>query len=69
MRWVYALALYLDGAGTLDDVREGVTTLEEIELEARRLLGSAHPMTKEIEGTLQNARAALRDRETPPTSK
>ena len=69
MRWVYALALYLDGAGTLDDVREAVTKLEEIVRTARRLLGSAHPMTKEIEGTLQNARAALRDRETPPTSK
>ena len=48
---------------TLDDTREAVTTLEEIELIARRVLGGAHPLTKRIEGGLREARAALRARE------
>ena len=37
-----------------------MTTLEETELIARRVLGSAHPLTKGVESELQNARAALR---------
>ena len=35
---------------------------------ARRVLGTAHPLTKGIEGDLQYARAALDARETPPSS-
>ena len=66
MRWNYATALYLDTSATLDDLREGMSTLEEIEPIARRVLGGAHPMTVEIEENLQDARAALRARETPP---
>ena len=50
---------------TLDDVREAVTTLEDAERTARRVLGGAHPLTMVIERALQNARAALRARETP----
>ena len=65
-RWNYARALYEDPAATLDDLREAVTTLEEAEQTARRVLGSAHPTAKEIEHKLQDARAALRARETPP---
>ena len=45
MRGVYAVAFYEDPAATLDDLREAVTTLEEIEPIARRVLGSAHPVT------------------------
>ena len=45
-----------------------MTTLEEIEPIARRVLGGAHPTTVGIEGPLQSARAALRARETPPPS-
>ena len=63
MRKIYAEALYRADGATLDDVREAVTTLEETELIARRVLGSAHPLTKMIEGGLQDARAALRARE------
>ena len=48
-----------DGA-TLDDLREAVTTLEDAERIARRVLGAAHPLTTGIEEQLQNVRAALR---------
>ena len=35
-------------------------TLEEIEPTARRVLGGAHPLAQDIEGSLQTARAELR---------
>ena len=57
MRWMYARALYNDPSATLDDVREAVATLEETERTARRVLGGAHPLTGNIERSLQNARA------------
>ena len=66
MRWTYAEALYKADGATLDDIREAVTTLEEIERTARRVLGGTHPTTESIELTLQYARAALRVRETQP---
>ena len=56
---------YMDEGATLDDLREAVTRLEEIERTARRVLGGAHPLTVDIEGVVQNARAALRAREAP----
>ena len=65
MRWNYALALCCDPSATLDDVREAVTTLTEIEGTARRLLGGSHPHTGGIEDTLREARAALGAREAP----
>ena len=54
----YAEALYRNGDATLDDLNEAVTTLEEIEPTARRVLGGAHPLVGSIEEDLQNARAA-----------
>ena len=70
MRVIYAQSLYKgDDAtlGTLDDLREAVTTLEDTERTARRVLGGAHPLTNGIERTfLRNARAKLRAREAPP---
>ena len=60
---LYAENLYNDPAATLDDLREAVTTLEDAERIARRVLGSAHPVTKGMEDELQLARAALRARE------
>jgi len=42
-----------------------VTTLEDAERIARRVLGSAHPLTSAIEQHLRCARTALRARETP----
>ena len=70
MRWIYASALYKDAGATLDDLREAVNTLEETERTARRVFGSAHPLTETLEQYLRAARAALRARETssPPGS-
>ena len=64
MRTSYAEALYTDPDATLDDLREAVTTLEETERTARRVLGGAHPLVVTVERHLQDARAALRARET-----
>ena len=60
MRWVYAEALYKDGA-TLDHLRESVATLEDTERIARQVFGGAHPLTVDIEDDLRTARAALRE--------
>ena len=68
IRCNYAMSLYEDPAATLDDLREAVTMLEEIEPTARRVLGGAHPDTTRIENALRSARAELRARDTPPTS-
>ena len=64
----YAKALYKDDDATLDDLREAVTMLEEIEPTARRVLGGAHPDVVGIGLSLRNARAALAARETPSAS-
>ena len=66
MRWSYARALYEDTSAALADLREAVTTLEEMERIVRRKFGSAHPLTKKIEVSLEEAQAALRSRETQP---
>jgi len=65
LSWNYARALYEDGA-TLDDLnlREAVTTLDDTDRIARRVLGGSHPLTTQIEEELQNARGILRARET-----
>ena len=65
MRWCYAEALYKDYSATLDDLRESVATLEDVERTIRRIFGSAYPLSTSIEEQLQEARAALRARETP----
>ena len=63
--WCYAEALYKDDGATLGDLREAVDTLEEAESVARRVFGGSHPLVPGIEAVLQDARAALRARETP----
>ena len=65
MRSNYVEALWRDPAATLDDLREAVTTLEDIARIARRVLGGAHPLTLGIERSLQKARNVLHARETP----
>ena len=67
MRNNYAEALYEDASATLDDLREAVTTLEEVEPIARRVLGGAHPTAVGLEQNLQQARATLRAREASPS--
>ena len=65
MRLNYATTLWMDAGATLDDLREAVSTLEETERTAWRVFGGDHPLTKGIELSLRNARAALAARETP----
>jgi len=65
MRRTYAQALYHNPGATLDHLREAVTTVEEIERIARRVLGGTNPITTAIECELRKSRAALRARETP----
>ena len=64
MRKTYAVALINAGA-TLDDIREAITTLEDIERIARRVVGGANPITMRIVALLRDARAILRAREAP----
>ena len=68
MRGVYAQTLYIADDATLDDLREAVTTLEETVLIARRVLGSTHPLTTDIEDNLRRSRAVLRASDKPSTS-
>jgi len=65
IKMAYAETLYKDADATLDDLREAVTTLLEPERTARRVFGGSNPLTVDIEGSLRDARAALRARETP----
>ena len=65
MRRVYGKALYMNNGATLDHLREAVTTLEETERVARRVLGGAHPLTMEIECAGWRAGARLHARENP----
>ena len=58
-----ARALREDDGATLDDLREAVTTLEDTEPIARRVLGGAHPLSGAIGRSLQNARTVLHARE------
>ena len=67
MRWNYARTLYENEGATFDHLREAVTTLEDTEPTARRVLGGENPLTSSIVDDLQDARAALRPRETPST--
>ena len=62
MRCIYGEAMYKDPDATLDDLRKAVTTLEETERTARRVLGVAHPTTSAIEEALRIARDVLRVR-------
>ena len=64
-RYYYTVALYKDPDATLDDLREAVTTLEETERTARRVLGSAHPHAVRTKRALEESQAKLRARETP----
>ena len=65
MRKIYARALFEDPDATLDNIRQAVKILEELQRTARRLLGGAHPDVARIERTLRTAQAALRAREAP----
>ena len=57
------MAITSDPAATLDDLREALTTLEETERTARRVLGGAHPLTVGTEQQLRKLRELLAARE------
>ena len=59
-------ALYCCDDATLDDLREAVTTLEEVERTARRVLGGAHPLVLALESSIRLSRKALQTREASP---
>ena len=63
MRWSYAQSLYYDSGATLHDLREAVTTLEDLERITRRVFGGAHPLVRVTEDFLRKSRRALSDRE------
>jgi tetratricopeptide (TPR) repeat protein len=63
LRWSYAVALRRDDSATLEDLREAVTMLEDVERIARRVLGGAHPFTVGVEKSLRNARTVLAARD------
>ena len=52
-----------DPDATLDDIREAVRTLEDLERTTRRVLGGAHPFATGIVDALRQSRATLRARE------
>ena len=58
------MALYRDPDASLDDLHKAVTTLEDTIRTARRVLGGAHPLAKQVEDQLRKSRAALNARET-----
>ena len=59
MRVVYAAARYKAENATLDDLREAVATLEEIERTTRRVFGGAHPFAVLVARDLQNAQRKI----------
>ena len=62
--WSYGEALYHADGATLDELREAVTTLEEVERPTQRVFGISHPLVTAIEYHLRLARAALHARKT-----
>ena len=63
LRWRCAEALYKDDGATLDELREVMTTLDDAERIARRVLGNLHPTTEGMRRDVQVVRAALAARE------
>ena len=59
MQLNYARALYTNADATLEDLREAVTTLEDTDRIARRVFGGIHPLTGQIERSLEEARLTL----------
>ena len=53
----------MDTGATLDELREAVTTLQDAERIARRVMGGTHPITESVEVGLLLAQAKLRSRE------
>ena len=48
----YAYGIYRDPAASLDDVREGVTILEDVDRSYRQILGKEHPVSAHTRASL-----------------
>ena len=59
LRWNYADALHEDESASRDDAAEAVVILEELFRTARRVLGTAHPITGSIQDSLGKAQETL----------
>ena len=57
------MALFEDPDATRDDLREAVTSLEELERTARRVFGATHPTAMSMLRGLGESRRVLRARE------
>ena len=68
LRTNYGRVLCQDGGSTLNDIREAVTTLEETQRTARRVLGGSHPLVEKIASYLLAARTILATYKTPSPS-
>ena len=68
INWLYANSLWGDPDATLDDLVEAEATLKSVERSWRRIIGSAHQDTRDLELSLARARQKLSARETPPGS-
>ena len=67
MQWTYAETLYKDDSASIDDLREAVNTLEDLAQGGRRVYGGSHPFMGGFELHIQESRAALLARGTPPS--
>ena len=63
MRMLYAGTFYYDAKAALDDLREAVTTIEDVERTARRVLGNSHPLTGAVGRVVRDLRVRLAARE------
>ena len=59
MRCLYAAASFQVDNATLDDIREAMATLEDMQRNARRVLGGAHPLVAQIASHLGDVREEL----------
>ena len=64
IRWLYANSLWGDPDATLDDLVEAEATLKSVERSWRRIIGSAHQDTRDLELSLARAREKLAARQT-----
>ena len=59
MRLNYAQSLCFNDDATLDDIREAVAILEDVDRRAQRVLGTQHPTAKDTRASLERARRRL----------
>ena len=55
LRWAYSQSLYQNDGASRDDLAEAVAVLGEVSSTTRRVYGTSHPTTKDIQNHLKNA--------------